>query len=415
MWGEETGSSSFMKRVQGLSGKPLCLPKPSLKTGARVVIWEVKLSSESQKQRILTWRQNPKYVNWTLSHFKDRLTAQDYGLLLQPALSKDSGTYFVEVTDNSGIINKNEVVVTVLGVFWVEEDPLLETNPVGDPYMWVLFKDRNTSCQLVLNCSAEADNVIVSWYRDDVKLKESSGSSAQVVQSVLANSSHVYSCNVSATLSWAHRSFSLTPGCVVSVGSPGLEPCTPFHLLAWELPCRCRLLCTSEQLILECVLLSTITFIFLWRKRGRTGQTDACNQEIVEQSLPVSQDPCLVQSNYAQCSVSTPPESESMTLYSMVQLSQIGELEPGAQNPARLSRKELQNFKMLLETGLLYMSESVHVRVCKHVYVHECVCWRLPHPLGQHFLWCEPCTPPAASLSSQPLTVSGMAGDTSSH
>lgn len=85
--------------------------------------------------------------------------------------------------------------------------------------MWVLFKDQNTtSCQLVLNCSVEADNVIVSWYRDDVKLNESSGSSAQVVQSVLANSSHVYSCNVSATLSWAHRSFSLTPGCAVSVG-----------------------------------------------------------------------------------------------------------------------------------------------------------------------------------------------------
>lgn len=85
--------------------------------------------------------------------------------------------------------------------------------------MWVLFKDRNTtSCQLVLNCSVEADNMIVSWYRDEVKLKESSGSSAQVVQSVLANSSHVYSCNVSATHSWAHRSFSLTPGCAVSVG-----------------------------------------------------------------------------------------------------------------------------------------------------------------------------------------------------
>lgn len=367
-------SSSFMERVQGLSGKPLCLPKPSLTTGALRVIWQVTLSSESQNQRILKWIPSLDYEDLARNHFKDRLkfTAQDNELLLQPALSKDSGTYSVEVTDDSGNIYKNEVVVTVL-------------DPVGDPYMWVLFKDRNTtSCQLVLNCSVEADNVIVSWYRDDVKLSESSGSSAQVVQSVLANSSHVYSCNVSANLSWAHRSFSLTPGCAVSVDASESQRSLSLWLV-------------YPGVLLSIVLLSTITLIFLWRKRGRTGQTDVCNQESVEQSLPVPQDPCLVQSNYAQvghssheesstvysvvhsrgrkqkqnqnqsqnqCSVSTPPESESTTLYSMVQLSQsprektpntsmgctiyheIGEVQPGAQNPARLSRKELQNFKV---------------------------------------------------------------------
>lgn len=32
------------------------------------------------------------------------------------------------------------------------------------------------------------------------------------------------------------------------------------------------------------------------------------------------------------------------------------------------------SLQMVLETGLLYMSESVHVRMCKHVYMHECVC-----------------------------------------
>lgn len=131
--GSLLGSSSFMKRVQGLSGKPLCLPKPTLTTGASVVIWQVTLSSESQNQRILRWTQTlkcEKYEDLARSHFKDRLkfTAQDYGLLLEPALSKDSGTYSVEVTDNSGKTSKNEVVVTVLGAFWVEEDPLLETS-----------------------------------------------------------------------------------------------------------------------------------------------------------------------------------------------------------------------------------------------------------------------------------------------
>lgn len=128
--GSLLGSSSFMECVQGLSGKPLCLPKPSLMTGASVVIWQVTLSSESQNQRILKWRQTLEYEDFARSHFKDRLkfTAQDYGLLLQPALSKDSGTYYVEVTDNSGNNYKNQVKVTVLGAFWVEEDPLLETS-----------------------------------------------------------------------------------------------------------------------------------------------------------------------------------------------------------------------------------------------------------------------------------------------
>lgn len=346
-------SSVAMKNVSSVSGDPIKLQPIIPMTEVYTMSWQVLLTGQSQWLWVVTCRDSESKCTTRVS-YKDRLqfSAPDWELVLQPALPEDSGRYCLEVSTQNGNTTRSVIQVSV-GV------------RVQKPQLWWKLIAWNTTwCHLVANCSIlGGNNVILTWYRNDTQLKQDTRPYTYLQEEVAAHSTHVYTCNASNAHSWDSSTLSLAPGCVdVSESQPGLALWLGY---------------LGVPVIV--VLLSVVTCVFLQRRRRRKDWSDA-KEESAEQTLPQLE--CaqehsppgegstvysMVQSrswNRKQEQCSAQPGSESTTLYSLVQPSQkpqkgapraplsstiyqeVGIGHPQAQNSARLSRKELQNFEV---------------------------------------------------------------------
>ncbi|VFV35270.1 natural killer cell receptor [Lynx pardinus] len=191
------------KRVVGLSGTCLRLwPPKTLAKNIESVQWKRPGPSPSEFSVILTWKcesDHCKDKNWTLNHLNKRFgfITQNLSLTIQAAQQQDSGFYIFEATDEHGKVKNYTFQVSVF-------------DHVGEPHVLQDSKVlEGGRCQVTLSCSVPSgDNVSYDWYRGSV-LIETARNHSTLEDQIDANSSHIYTCNVSNSVSWTNRTFIL--------------------------------------------------------------------------------------------------------------------------------------------------------------------------------------------------------------
>ncbi|XP_053065083.1 natural killer cell receptor 2B4 isoform X1 [Acinonyx jubatus] len=191
------------KRVVGLSGTCLRLwPPTTLAKNIESVQWKRPGPSPSEFSVILTWKCGSNYCsdkNWTLNHLNKRFgfITQNLSLTIQAAQQQDSGFYIFEATDEHGKVKNYTFQVSVF-------------DHVGEPHVLQDLKVlEGGRCQVTLSCSVPSgDNVSYDWYRGSV-LIETARNHSTLEDQIDANSSHIYTCNVSNSVSWTNRTFIL--------------------------------------------------------------------------------------------------------------------------------------------------------------------------------------------------------------
>lgn len=298
---------------------------------------------------ILTWKKNsiPKYEDSASKHFNNTLdfNIEDLTLLIKAAKPQDSGRYKLEVTNEAG-----QVCITQFKVFVFDpvEQPLLHGQ-------WKGLDERK--CQVELSCSVSRDsNVSYAWYRDN-ELISTLRNLTYLEVLTDANDLHIYTCNVSNPVSWASQTLNLTQGCL-------------------NVPLRSRFLPFMVTVIfLVTLFLVTLLCFCVWKRKRKQSQTspeelpttyeDIKNPQMRrnEKQKFLEEGSTIYSVVQCQSSSSTPKETTN-TLYSFIQPSrksrfkernhdpsfsctiyeEVGTRQSRAHNPARLSRKELENF-----------------------------------------------------------------------
>ncbi|KAM9242341.1 natural killer cell receptor 2B4 isoform 2-T2 [Dugong dugon] len=391
-WGQ--GSADH---VIGLSGKSLWLWPPNLELNKiHSVKWKVQFSSPAICE-ILTWSGNCSWKSTACvsKHFNNKLEfiCEKLAILIKGAQQQDSGSYILEVTNKSGKIWKTEYQVSVL-------------EPIEKPNLQWKLKDLDDgTCQLNLSCSVSRDeNVNYAWYKGK-KLIQPLGNLTHLVEHIDVNGLHMYTCNVSNSVSWANNTLILTRDCLRTQQNV-IFP----HLLVIIFTILLAILC-----------LGTLISFCVWRrkrKQSRKSTEEECrtvyelinhlplrrNQEQEQEQKQNSsrEDHTVYSRIQSQNSASLSPKNEN-TIYSTVQsfqkeilftsgceyfrgflgyesplgpltsfilklsplyplnfqsgskknhgpsscctvYAEVGKRQLRAQNPARLSRRELENF-----------------------------------------------------------------------
>lgn len=207
---------------------------------------------------------------------------------------------------------------------------------VEKPHLRIERKAMNEGkCQAVLSCLVSRNgNVNYAWYKDS-KLIPTWGNPPRLEVQIDANELNTYTCNVSNPASWAADSLKLTQDCLESRFWP-----------LWVV-----------IVILVTLFLGALTCFCVWkRKRKRK-----LSQSGPSEHLTVYEDVQEIRRNHNSVSTSQPSQETDLTLYSVIQASQktrckkknqdpphsctiYDEVGSGASNPARLSRRELENF-----------------------------------------------------------------------
>ncbi|KAF5915401.1 hypothetical protein HPG69_003910, partial [Diceros bicornis minor] len=336
--------------VVGLSGEPLWLRPPRTQTNASSARWKVQLLSKTDFNVILSWNNHSNSLDWTSNNSTKRFnfTTEDLTLIIKAAQQQDSGLYLLEVTVSSGKVWTSQFQVSV---FDHVEKPYLQGK---------LTALERGMCQAVLNCSVSSGgNVSYAWYRGS-ELIPTSRNVTYLEEETDVNGSHVYTCNVSNPISWAHDTLNFTRGC------------SSAHQKFVFLPYL-----VITMILLITLFLGTLTCFCVRKRKRKQSQTssgeyltiyeDVNNLQIRRNQEQWQNPPGKGSTVYSmiqsRSSASTSQETAN-TLYALIQPSQksgskkrnhsppfsstiyeeVGKRQLKAQNPARLSRKELENF-----------------------------------------------------------------------
>ncbi|XP_037681489.1 natural killer cell receptor 2B4 isoform X4 [Choloepus didactylus] len=344
------------ENVLGLSGTALWLQPSNAKPNAHSVQWKMRLSSGPGWSVILTWKNNfgPNHASWVSNHYKERFDfiLKSLTLLIKAAYPQDSGFYFLEVTYLSGAVSKTQFQVLVFD--HVEKPHLQE--------QWSVL-DRGL-CQVVLSCLVSKDgNVSYAWYRGS-ELIQTPRNLTRLELQVDADGLHMYTCNVSNPVSWASHTVNLTQGCSSDHKQFGFVP-----------------FLVSIVVLLIILFLSTLACFCVWRRKRKQSKTSTeefltiyadvndlqikrnQEQEQQQEQNPPGEGITIYSTIQSQHSAST-SQDPVKTIYSLVQpyrmsgskmrnhnpsfnhtiYEEVGRRQPRAQNPARLSCRELESF-----------------------------------------------------------------------
>nr|AAF91290.1 NK cell receptor 2B4 [Mus musculus] len=375
--GQDCPDSS--EEVVGVSGKPVPLRPSNIQTKDVSVQWKKTEQGSHRKIEILNWYNDGP--SWSNVSFSD-IYGFDYGdfaLSIKSAKLQDSGHYLLEITNTGGkVCNKNF--------------QLLILDHVETPNLKAQWKPwTNGTCQLFLSCLAtKDDNVSYALYRGSTLISNQRNSTHWENQ-IDASSLHTYTCNVSNRASWANHTLNFTHGCQ---SVPSNFRFLPFGVIIVILVTLflgaiiCFCVWTKKRKQLQFSPKEPLT-IYEYVKDSRASrdqqgcsrasgspsavQEDGRGQreldrrvsEVLEQ-LPQQTFPGDRGTMYSmiQCKPSDSTSQEKCTVYSVVQPSrksgskkrnqnsslsctvyeEVGNPWLKAHNPARLSRRELENF-----------------------------------------------------------------------
>ncbi|XP_019488682.1 PREDICTED: natural killer cell receptor 2B4 isoform X4 [Hipposideros armiger] len=336
-----------------LAGTPLWLRPRSTQMMSGSVEWKVRLHSEPGMRVILEWKNASESdpVNWVSNNSNNRFSfmTKDLTLLINATQLQDSGLYSLEVTNIFGEVSTHKFCVSVF-------------DHVGKPRLleqWGAL-DRGV-CQVTLSCSvSRGGNVSYAWYRGS-DLIQTARNLSILEERIDPKDMHTYTCNVSNPVSWDSQTLRLTQGCLSAQQN--------FSFLLFLV--TVVLLVTLSLSVLGC-------FFVHRRKRKQLQPSPEEVLTIYEQvhNLPVRRNHEQQQSPpgegttiYSRIQSQRPASTSQVmenTLYSMVQFSrkpgskkrnhspsfnntiyeEVGRRHPKAQGPARLSQRELENFRV---------------------------------------------------------------------
>ncbi|XP_036679251.1 natural killer cell receptor 2B4 [Balaenoptera musculus] len=344
--------------VVGISGESVWLRPPSIQIRTYSVKWKMQPYSNSSCFLIHSWKNVSsrsdvgKSLNWTPNHFNNRLSfiSENLTLLIMAVQQQDSGLYFLEVTEDTGKVWRHKFQVSVFESLLpdrVEKPQLVERWKVLDRGM----------CQVTLSCSvSRGGDVSYAWYKG-TELIQTPRNLTKLEEQIDVSGLHTYTCNVSNPVSWANHTLQLTQGCLNAHPS--------FIFLS---------ILVSIVILLTALFLGTLTCFCVrrWkRKQSRKPEEFLTIYEDVnnvqtrrnqEQNSPG--EGCTIYSMIQSQSSASTSQDNANTLYSLVQSSwksgskkmnhntsfnktvyeEVGKRASKAVNPARLSRRELENF-----------------------------------------------------------------------
>ncbi|XP_012974583.1 natural killer cell receptor 2B4 isoform X2 [Mesocricetus auratus] len=358
--------------VAGISGNPLWLRPSNIQTKIRSIQWKkTQLGSPGNSyERLIRYtcdhKKPPEFSNGFSKTYD--FNASDFALGIKSAKLQDSGHYEMEITNHSGKI----------------------CNRVEKPHLqgqWKAWADG--MCQLFLDCLVpKDDNVSYALYRGS-KLISEQRNFTYLENQTEASSLHTYTCNVSNKVSWESDTLNITQGCQSVPQKFGFLPLVLIIV------------------ILVMLLLGAVTYFCVWDKKRKKSQsgakefstiydyvTDPHSRRTQVGHSRASGSPSAVQENgrgqreldrchleeqmleqkssgdggtiysLVQYKPSDSTSQEKCTLYSVIQTSrksgskkrnqnpssnctvyeEVGQQYLKARNPARLSRRELENF-----------------------------------------------------------------------
>ncbi|XP_012584361.1 PREDICTED: natural killer cell receptor 2B4 [Condylura cristata] len=344
--------NSDTRIVLGLSGQPLWLRPNSTQTGNVSVKWTFKQKAEKNTYVILDWEhpaKKPLYGNWSLTHFNNQINfaQEDFTLHIKEGWPEDSGLYLLKLTLQNG---DNENVC--FQVFILEGPTLQGETKILDGGM----------CLVSLNCSISRDddiNMNFAWFRGEERIQEWGYQTYS--EQVADDSVLLYSCSVNYSFSVAYSTLNLMGYCQSWSKWSGERVLIPS-------------IAGSAMLLL---FILVITVCFCVRKK-KVNQSEDRQQQFLptyehvntvkprRDQAPAQRTPEDMNTIYSliqpqSSSASTSQENEK-TVYAQVQITQkkrnhsssvnctvyeeVGSRMPRAQNPARLSRRELENFRI---------------------------------------------------------------------
>ncbi|XP_063109602.1 natural killer cell receptor 2B4 isoform X4 [Cavia porcellus] len=303
--------SNSLDPVIGLSGQPVLIWPPNTQTELYSVEWKMELRSQRTSTLILRWNNQSEHC----SSISERLNCAfvfecgNLSLNIKPAKPQCSGLYKLAMTSNNGDVSCIQFNVSIF-------------DHVEKPYLQIVRKIINEGkCQMDLYCLVSRnDNVNYSWYNGSELILTPRNCSHLEVQ-IDAHKLNTYTCNISNPASWASASLNLT------FTQDCLEPrFLPFWIVI---------------VILGVLFLGTLICFCVWMRKRKRKQSRSSPQEF----LTVYEDIQEIKRN--QCSASeSQSQGNAATLYSVIQVSQVGRRPLKACNPARLSRKELETFEI---------------------------------------------------------------------
>uniref|UniRef100_A0A2K5RFG2 CD244 molecule n=1 Tax=Cebus imitator TaxID=2715852 RepID=A0A2K5RFG2_CEBIM len=323
--------------VVSISGEHLQLQPNSTQMKVENVQWKMRLPSREEFNQIFKWENG---LTFNASNDRFHFEIESPTLLIKAAQPQDSGFYCLEATYTSGQVLRAAFQVSV---FDTVEKPRLQGRGK------ILDSGR---CQVALSCLVSRDgNVTYAWYRGS-KLIQTAGN-LTYLEEVDVDGLHTYTCNVSNPVSWESRTLNLTQGCQNARQEFRLWP---FLVIV---------------VILSTLLLGTLACFCVWRrkKKGKPSETSTKEfltiyEDVKERKTRRNQVWRPGGWGLSQLTSTSTSQEPACTLYSLVQPSrksgsrkrnhspsvnrtvheEIGMSHPKARNPARLSRKELENF-----------------------------------------------------------------------
>nr|XP_010346859.1 natural killer cell receptor 2B4 isoform X2 [Saimiri boliviensis boliviensis] len=329
----------------GISGQRLQLQPNSTQMKVENVQWKMRLPSREEFNQIFKWEDGSTF---NASNDRFHFEIESPTLLIKAAQPQDSGFYCVEATYMNGHVQRTTFQVSVF-------------DTVGKPRLHGQGKILDSGrCQVALSCLASTDgNVTYAWYRGS-ELIQTAGN-LTYLEEVDVDGLHTYTCNVSNPVSWESHTLDLTQGCQ--------NARQEFRF--W--------LFLVIAVILSTLLLGTLACFCVWRRKTKGKPSETSSKEFltiyedvkdqktrrnqVQDQTFLGEGTSIYSMIQSQTSTSTSQEP-ACTLYSLVQPSrksgsrkrshspsfnrtvreEIGVSLPKARNPARLSRKELENF-----------------------------------------------------------------------
>ncbi|XP_045640573.1 natural killer cell receptor 2B4 [Ursus americanus] len=340
------------ERVVGLSGHQLLLRPPRPETAhINSVKWKMKHDSTSEASVILTWKNGSglNYVQRALNDFNNTLNfiIEDLALLIKASQHNYSGLYTLEVTDDTGKVKHHHFQVSVFDHVGTLE--VAEERKVLD----------GGKCQVSLSCSvSRGGNVSYVWYRGN-ELIQTPDNLGKLEQEIEVGNLSVVTCNVSNPASWVNHTFTHSCQSVDKYYSS-----VNFLMII--------------VILLVILLLVALTGFCVWRRKRKQSEMSPAepltvyedvkntqNRRNQEQRQNPSGEGSTIYS-MIQSQSSAPTSREANTLYALVQPSrkseskkknqsssvnytvyeEVGRRPLKAQNPARLSRRELENFRV---------------------------------------------------------------------
>uniref|UniRef100_A0A8C8TZI2 CD244 molecule A n=1 Tax=Peromyscus maniculatus bairdii TaxID=230844 RepID=A0A8C8TZI2_PERMB len=358
--------------ITSTSGKLVWLKPSNIQTKNVTVRWKIQLGSSGKKE-ILTWKSDQNHLSFLFNNIY-YFNTSDFTLGLKSAKLNDSGLYELETTKSSGAVCTKKFQILIL-------------DHVEKPCLQGEWKWEDGMCRLFLDCLVpKDDNVSYALYRGS-KLISNRRNFTYLKNQTDSSIVHIYTCTVRNQVSSANSTLNLTQGCQSVTEN---VPFLPFLVVI---------------VILVILFLSAVICFCMWDKKKKQSQSgphesstvydyvddpqvranqvgqsgnsrspsavqesergqreaDRCLSEMPEQNPPGDGGTIYSMIQYKP---SDSASQDKYTLYSVIQPSrksgskkrkqnppsnctvyeEVGKQCFKARSPARLSRRELENF-----------------------------------------------------------------------